>query len=253
MAATDHTRAMLGWWCDVGIARADLAVRRADGAMIWQRNRLVEELPLPWARAENAAGADIYVRPARGSLWPFVFLDDVGEPMALAITRKYRALAVQTSPAGGFHVWLATTRPLDEVRRRDAQRWLADRVHADPASTSGEHLGRLAGFRNWKRAGVWVNVVADSRSCPSWIPNVPDPCHRARPRRLRTTSAIGRSSDSELEWAHVCTALEAGCPTETVYAWLLDRSRPRRGADAERYARRTVERACSHVRRSRRP
>lgn len=168
MAAVDHTRAMQRWWREAGIERADLAVRRKGGTMIWHRDRPIEELPLSWARAENATEADIYVRPSRGSLWPFVFLDDVGEPMAFAIARKYRALAIRTSPAGGCHVWLATASPVDEDVRREAQRWLAYLVGADQGSVSGEHLGRLAGFRNWKRAGTWVNVAAASRDRPTW-------------------------------------------------------------------------------------
>ena len=62
-------------------------------------------------------------------------------------------------------------------------------------SISGEHLGRLAGFKNWKRGGTWVNVLGASCHGRHWDPTV----------------------------------------------------RPRRGRDAERYARRTLHRALERV------
>ena len=54
MRAADHTQAMLDWWAATGVDRVDLAVRRASGAMLWQRDRPIASLPLAWARAENA-------------------------------------------------------------------------------------------------------------------------------------------------------------------------------------------------------
>ena len=82
-----------------------------------------------------------------------VGLDDVAVVIAEGAVRAHGELAVRTSPAGGCHLWLSCTRPLDEVGRWRAQRWLAKRFAADPGSISGEHPGRLAGFRNWKRVG----------------------------------------------------------------------------------------------------
>jgi hypothetical protein len=70
---------------------------------------------------------------------------------------------VKTSQEGGCHIWLSCTCNLGEWERHQAQRWLAPLAGADIASTSGEHLGRLAGFKSWKRNGTWVNVVAASR------------------------------------------------------------------------------------------
>lgn len=147
-------------WTRLGVTRADLAVRRRDGAMHWQRDRSLEALPLAWARAENAHGADIYIRPARGHAWAVVFLDDVESDLALEVAGSNGGLAIRTLPEGGCHLWLPTSSPLDEAGRGQRQRWLAQQLGADPASTSGEHLGRLAGFRNWKRGGCRVNVQA---------------------------------------------------------------------------------------------
>ena len=170
MRAHEHTRSMLAWWREIGIERADLAVRQPSGAMIWHCD--LASLPLAWARAQNVRRAEVYVRPARGYAWPLVFLDDVETPRARAVARKYDALVVETSPAGGCHIWLACDRQLAESSRCRAQRWLAQRIAADLGSISGEHLGRLAGFKNWKRRGTWVNVLAASLHGQSWDPSV---------------------------------------------------------------------------------
>ena len=55
------------------------------------------------------------------------------------------------------------------------------------------------------------------------------------------------SSPSGREWAWVCGQLENGCPPERVYVRLLEQACLRRGADAPRYARRTLERALQRV------
>jgi hypothetical protein len=57
------------------------------------------------------------------------------------------------------------------------------------------------------------------------------------------TSASGR------DWGWVMGALQAGLDTEFVYRQLLARARPRRGADAERYARRTLQQALRQLER----
>ena len=82
MKAKQQTQAMLRWWHSAGVGRADLAVHRADGAMIWHRSRALEQLPLAWARAENARSAEVYVRAARGESWALTFLDDVATPVS---------------------------------------------------------------------------------------------------------------------------------------------------------------------------
>jgi hypothetical protein len=234
---------MLQWWQRTGVGRADLALRRTDGKMLWHHDLSLADLPLAWARSGNAHGWDVYIRPARGHSWPLVFLDDVRPELALGIAAKYSALIVETSSAGGCHVWLRCARLLDEAERKLAQRSLATRVAADPGSVSGEHLGRLAGFKNWKRTGCWVNIVAAS-DVRVW-----EPCAAQAPALSRRAQAPSRSSgcpdnsESAREWGWVCGLLEAGYDPDTVYCRLVQKARPRRGDDAERYARHTISRA----------
>lgn len=249
MKAYEHTQAMLAWWGGIGIDRADLAVRRPSGDMIWHRDLAIDSLPVKWARAQNVRRAEVYLRPARQYAWPVVFLDDVGTPTARAVAEKYDALLVETSPAGGCHIWLACIRSITEASRREAQRWLAQRIGADRGSTSGEHLGRLAGFKNWKRGGAWVNVVATSLQGRRWDPSaVPSiaPSKTGTPARRRWQKSTD-TSPSGREWGWVCGLLENGCPPERVYVRLLEQACIRRGSDAPRYARRTLERALQRT------
>jgi len=254
MKAAEHTETMIRWWRRAGVERADLAARRATGAMIWHYDLSLDALPLAWARAQNVQHAEIYIRPARGYGWPLVFLDDVPVATALRVARRYGAMVVQTSPAGGCHIWLLCDRPLDETCRKQAQRWLAAKLGADPGSISGEHLGRLAGFKNWKRAGCWVNVLAAKQSGCLWDSTIAlgrariESALTAAPMSNHGSGSMGRdTSPSGREWGWVCSMLEAGEDSHSVYFKLVQKARHRRGDDAERYARRTVEKALQHV------
>jgi hypothetical protein len=221
--------------------------------MVWQRDRRLDELGLGWARAENVRGAEVYVRPARGYAWPVVLLDDVAEPRARKIARRYDALVVRTSPAGGCHVWLACARALDEAARAQAQRGLVARVGADRGSVSGEHLGRLAGCRNWKRGGVWVNVLDATAAGRRWDPCAggvvagPPPVVPWAPGATARRGTGRDGSPSGRDWGWVCQALTTGGDPEVVRAELARRAAARRGVDAPRYAARTVLRAVAHL------
>jgi hypothetical protein len=253
MKARDHTQAMLSWWKNAGVERIDLAVKRPDGKrpkgkMAWQHDRSLETIPLSWAGWENARCAEIYIRPARYYSWPIVFLDDLPVATAARVVRKYDALVVNTSREGGCHLWLSCSYALDEDQRGRAQRWLFQRIGGDPVSISGEHLGRLAGFRNWKRGGTWVNVLAGTLKSKRWDPRFETAqTAPSAPSLSPSTSTEPDSSPSAKEWGWICGLLEAGCDPKTAYYRLVDRSRRRRGRDAERYARCTIKRAVDHV------
>jgi len=262
MKAADHTRTMLAAWSEAGVDRVDLAVRSAEGKMLWQRNRALQDLPMAWLRGANAHGSEIYIRPARGFDWALVFLDDVAIPVAMEAAGRHGGLVVQTSPAGGCHLWLPCPTPLDEDGRCRAQRWLAGQLGADPASVSGEHLGRLAGFRNWKRGGCWVNALAWVRPIKGLRQALDAPPELQGKRGLAPplASAPAKSgapgmpgrdlSPSGREWAWVCSRIEMGMDPERVRRELVVMASGRRGEDAERYARRTVARAMAKVGRS---
>lgn len=252
---------MITWWRDVGVDRVDLAVRRprllpgvAAHVWLWHRTVPLGDLPplLPWTRAENAREADVYARPARGSRWSVVFLDDLAQAHALELTTRHPGLCVHTSPEGGCQLWLCCDQPLDEQGRYRLQKHLAGLLGADPGSVSGEHLGRLAGYRNWKRRGPWVNVLAATLDGPR-LPVLQDSDPAGQPQPLRPAlprlhaSAGPDISESGREWGWVMSALEAGLEPDVIYHQLLVRARVRRGSDSTRYARRTVERALQRL------
>lgn len=246
MTALAHLKAMLEWWITSGIHRADLAVRRCNGVMIWHRDLTLEALPLAWARAENVRRAETYVRPARGRSWPLVFIDDVPLDLARRIARRTSSLVVQTSVSGGCHVWLRCSRLLNETERLEAQRWLARELGGDRASVSGEHLGRLAGFKNWKRGGCWVNVIEASRG-RCWNPRQAQPLELETTQRNLSSQPQSDTSASAREWGWTCGLLESGHDPEEVLRRLLLRATRRRRREPERYATRTWERARQHV------
>ena len=256
MKAAAHTQLMLGWWRQAGVDRADLAVKRLSGKWIWHRGLQLTALPFSWARAENVRGAEVYIRPARVYAWHIVFLDDVPINTAVRVARKYDALVIFTSREGGCHVWLRCSQKLDEEARLKAQRWLAARIDADPGSVSGEHLGRLAGFKNWKRGGTWVNAIVATHHGRCWLPAPALSCRQneedsrvERPQRDRTAprSTDSDQSESGREWGWVCGRLEAGCHPSTVYKELVERASARRGRDTRRYAARTINRALHRL------
>jgi hypothetical protein len=250
MKARDHTQSMLRWWQEAGVHRVDLAVRRHNGEMIWQYDRSLDAIPLSWARWENLRCADVYIRPARIYPWPMVFLDDLPVAAAARAVRRYDALVVHTSRKGGCHLWLSCTYALNEEARARAQRWLALRVGADPLSTSGEHLGRLAGLKNWKRGGTWVNVLDASLLGRAWVPRFAENDRSANPTSSSPRLNGVDNSPSGKEWGWICGLLEAGYDPQSAYQRLVGSARQRRGGDAERYARRTIERAVVHVNRA---
>ena len=119
---------------------------------------------LNWARFQNASqSAQIYVRPHPQIEHPWLFLDDVTTEMALRISQKYAAVAVETSK-GNCQIRLLVTKPIACSDRATVQKAMAPKVGADHASTAGDKWGRLAGFQNRKpgKEGWWTPIVADT-------------------------------------------------------------------------------------------
>ena len=259
MIATEHTKQMLNWFINHGVDHWDLAVRELPSG-VWispatarSLDRAGVEKHLPWCRAQNVRGNDVYIRPARGERWAYTMQDDVDPALACRIARRYAALAVRTSAAGGCQVWIAVAQPLTERERLLAQRRLCARVGSDPGSVSGEHWGRLAGLKNHKRGGQWVGVVMATEGAP-WDPapalaaeNEGTASFSSPPRGGRVARQDSGRDESAAEWGWTCGALAAGVPPAVVLARLIDHARPRRGRDAERYARLTIRKACARL------
>ena len=284
--------AQLAWFTDIGVTRFDLAVRRHSGTWVHLHQDLslgrLQGL-LGWCRHENAHGSDIYLRAHRRQAWPVVFLDDVPLDVADSLVNAHPALAIETSP-GSCHIWLRTNHALSESERREVQRaFIAHHstsfLAADPRSTSGEHYGRAAGFRNRKSGrDCWVNLRRSSAHglpldvrpkegpapmakaaadpgrtqvlffAPSLTSHSQETDEGASPISLaQSDGAIRRKqpdrdrSPSGREWGLVVRALEGGKDPEKVRSALAEIARHRRGRDAERYAELTVRNALRHL------
>ncbi len=249
---------LLDWFLDTGVSHFDLAIQRRDQAgsprdFLAPSSTRAQQLEgtgiqhrLPWLCAENARGADVYFRPFRHGAWPVVFLDDLPIPMAIKIAGKYRAAVVETS-SGSCHLWLATALPLGEAQRTDVQRDLVTRLRgaADPGSISGDHWGRLPGFRNHKpNRGCWVNLHTCTHARP-YLPTLPIGPHPTTMTRSGLHREETEPDMSRLEWGWVLGCLQNGLPATWVLENLIKRAQHRRGeADAIRYARYTVGKAC---------
>lgn len=247
----------LDWLRDVGVDRFDLALIRfgpetPEGCFIpgsADLDRAGVENSLAWLRYENSRTAGAYFRPARGHAWPLVFLDDVAPVDAKHLADNHSAALIETSPCR-FHVWLAMDHALDEYDRYRVQASLAQQVGADMGSVSGEHWGRLPGFKNRKPGkDYWVNLRRLSVVQPYTIslspgdtPVLPERHEDQRPRVVQQDK---EQDESAVEWKYVRSALEAGVPPAIVDQRLLERCVSRRGSDARRYVERTMRKACA--------
>jgi hypothetical protein len=281
-AASQVTR-MLDWFEAVGVATWNLAalVTQADGRQVIQggdraRDRAEVLKCVPWAAALNARhGAAIYMRPARWTAdgarasWPVVFFDDV--PPDIVAQTRWRALVIQTSP-GRHHVWVACDRPLAEHERRIVQSAMQSQMHSDPASTSGEHYGRAAGFRNHKRQ-AWVSIKATVGGDPLNVDGIIErasvsapQAHSSPPQGVGGGGRVlhssggrgggGRQSESEREFGHVIGRLRwqmdrdpSGVlrEAEALTAALEAQAYARGKRDPTDYARRTVAAAMARL------
>jgi len=144
-----------------------------------------------------------------------------------------------------------TTRPLEEHERYQAQVYLVRQTGADPGSVSGEHRGRLAGLRNWKRGGCWVNVL-EATDGPAWETVLADLEPDARPSgpgamRPASSGAERDRDESVAEFAWVCHRLREGVPPDQIESELAQRARDRGKPSPAQYAARTLQAAMRRL------
>lgn len=250
MANWTQQRQFLDFFAKHGVTHFNLAALCAGGdggRRVFKgedraRDRAEAERSFGWAWHENAGGAEIYVRPARwlpsGSpgRWPVVFLDDVSPAAAAQIAGEFAAAVIETSP-GRCHVWLAVSRPLDEAERKALQQRLIAEHGGDPASSGGEHFGRMPGFRNHKRGGVFANIktIGDGKLYLYPVSAVvPTPaadggkpggaCASQSRSNISNISSGGGNSESEREFGFVIGRLR----------WLSQRDSAALSVEAER-------------------
>lgn len=258
----EQIRTFLWWFSQQAVHQFDIHVKKPKKTgeeWIWLTHHesvsaeYINSSLLKWLKYENVIGAEVYFRGHSNGEHRVVFLDDVPTRLAIAVLKKYGACAVETHP-GNTQIWLAVDRPLDKQQRRQAQTILRDLGFTDPRSISGDHLGRLCGFRSQKRR-CWVNVLGMSMSRP-WSPTL-STANPQSPQSLphgggacaskMLTSHEVDDSHSGREWGWVLGMIRSGLCPEIVERKLIAAAKARGKANALKYAHRTVEKALACV------
>ena len=243
---------------DVGAARYDHGtgrVARVEHARLPVCSLTDFERLLPWARARNAAGLNIWVRPA--SLLPehpYLMLDDLSRERAAAILQKYAGAVVETSP-GNTQAWLRCSRPMDREQRQNVLRRLVAIVGSDSGAISEPRWGRLPGFQQRKpgKSG-WTNLLNISAKPPfdpapylDQEPSVVASLPAARAAGV-VPSYLSGEDQSRREFGVACKMIREGVAPALIVAHIqamVDASGRRKSRD---YAKRTVAAAFRAVR-----
>ena len=194
---------------------------------------------MKWCRFKNYKGCDIFIRPHRHDKQPIIFLDDLSLEKAIRVSKKYRSLIIETSQ-DNTQVWISLEKSLCESDRKLLQQHISTVGFTDQGSISGEHFGRLCGFKSQKR-NYWVRHIKASSSKryrPPTLRASPFPqggaCAKIRPEG---------SSLSEKDFSWVLSETRKGVPSDKLISSLA-RSAEARGKPAPmKYAVRTVRRA----------
>lgn len=243
---------MLDWFFENGVTSVDVHLRspKFKGAAyssdnwVWLTHH--EDLSLQqaqgllkWCRYKNYHGSDIYIRPFRHAEQPIIFLDDLSLLKASMVSDKYRSIVIETSP-NNTQVWVALSKKLSEGNRKLVQQHIAELGFTDKGSISGEHLGRLCGFRSQKR-NCWVKCIHNSYSIRYDPPNLST---TSFPRRGACVKKIltGRSQ-SEIDFSWVLSNARRGVSSEVLTNILASSAHAREKSAPLQYANRTVRRA----------
>jgi hypothetical protein len=155
----DVSRQLTAMPNQVYLIRLIHSVRRrpAPGQRLWTAQELARDTVVRFLRTHNERGFNVFFWPyAEGRNAGYIFLDlDDARPQLLQEMRIHGhepCVVLQTSP-GHLQAWIrVSTTPLEPPLATSLGRLLAERYDGDRASTDWRHLGRLAGFRNFKPA-----------------------------------------------------------------------------------------------------
>lgn len=243
---------------DIGAATYDpitKKVSRVEQARLAVRSAEDFERVMPWARAKNAAGYNIWIRPAAVLVAnPYLMLDDLPLSRARAILQKYSGATVETSP-GNHQVWLRCSRPMSREQRQNVLRHLASITGSDSGAISEPRWGRLPGFRQRKpgKSG-WTNLLSISAQplfdpAPYFEPPVVASLPAPRARVVPTHSCNGSSHDdlSRVEFGLACRMLREGVARDVVEGCIRDMVAASGRRKSRDYAKRTVDAAMHAV------
>ena len=129
----------------------------APAKRLWTAEELARDRVVHSLHVDNRLGFNVYLWPyAERRNAGYIFLDlDHARPAVLEEMRIHGhepCVVLETSP-GHLQAWVrVSTTPLEPVLATTLGRLLAERYGGDRASIDWRHLGRLAGFGNFKPA-----------------------------------------------------------------------------------------------------
>lgn len=243
---------MIKWFFDQGVSSVDIHLRcpklkdtdyysddwiwltKHQDLSFYQAKHL-----LKWCRFKNYNGSDVFIRPHRHEKQPIIFLDDLSVAKAMLVSKKYRSMVIETSH-DNTQVWISLSTRLDESSRKYVQSYISNLGFSDRGSISGEHFGRLCGFKSQKR-GSWIKLLTESSS-ERYRPPIegvsPLPQGGAC-AKIRSTN----SSMSEKDFSWVLSKLRKGDDTDQIINSLEVSAKARGKSAPMKYATRTVRRA----------
>jgi hypothetical protein len=257
MRPIEQSKAMISWFFSQEVSALDIHIRvpkvsnpdysnQNDWFWITEHEKLDENKAkslLGFCKHKNANGSDVFIRPHRNNVHPILFLDDLDLNKSMLVAKKYTSLVIETSK-GNHQVWLRTSEQLDKSQRMTSQRYLSSLDYSDTGSISGDHLGRICGFKSHKRK-CWVNLVKESESShyKPFKDNPIDidlyPQGGARVDREKT--------QSEFDMSNTLRRLRLGDSKEDILDDLYRFSLSRGKRTAKDYANRTLEKALIYL------
>lgn len=129
----------------------------APAKRLWTAEELARDHVVRSLHADNRLGFNVYLWPyAERRNAGYIFLDlDHPRPDVLQDMRihGHEPCVVLETSLGHLQAWVhVSTKPMEPAMATALGRFLAERYGGDRASTDWRHLGRLAGFRNFKPA-----------------------------------------------------------------------------------------------------
>lgn len=253
---------LINWFDHIGVRNIEFQALKRD--KINGRGISGRSINIGDAYALNKEGDDIFIRPVRGINHPIIMLDDLDDTQIQRISSQWQSAVVETS-SKNYQIWIVTSRAISESERKNVQKMLITTFGGDLGSVSGEHWGRSPGFINRKldrNNFVSILVSAAKNGKLLHVDSVLDQCHVLDEKNV-SKNVIGRSKvinklptfvsksksddDSANEFGWCVGALRSGMPPTLVESILTDKCTERRGADALRYAKRTVTSALASI------
>jgi DNA primase RepB-like protein len=194
--------------------------RPAPGERLWTVGDLMRGTVVPFLRARNYEGFNVYLLPYGGHCNAgYIFLDlDQASPRLLEAMRAHGhepCVVLETSP-GHLQAWVrVSTTGLEPKLATALGRQLAHTYGGDLASTDWRHLGRLAGFINQKPqrrtasgCGPWVRVL---EAHPILASAAKDLLYSAMQATAQySTAAVAHTTCPGLHVIHPCTMTAQG-------------------------------------------